>query len=180
MAAPKRKRVAKKVASKKTVSQKAAPRAAAAPGPKIVPTSPGASPTQQKSKDFTLAKAWTPALARTRYVGIVKGFLEYYSQINVTHGEAMFIIHPMSFKWGTKAPYPSYERIAGMMGCSDKMARRYAKSLQDKKLLLRTMREATTNQFDLTPLFHALELKIYGAVQTDDVGELFDDLTATA
>jgi hypothetical protein len=42
------------------------------------------------------------------------------------------------------------------MGVSDKMVRRYAKSLETKKYLRRTLRTGQTNQFDLTPLFDAI------------------------
>jgi DNA-binding MarR family transcriptional regulator len=68
----------------------------------------------------------------------------------------MFIVHLMQHKWGAEAPYPGYKTIAKRMGVSDKTARRLAKSLEDKKYLVREVREANTNLFHLTKLMSAL------------------------
>lgn len=123
----------------------------------------GTKPAVEPSKRYSLAKAWTPALAKTRHVSIVRGFLHHYSTLTppLTPGEALFVIHLMDYKWGEEAPWPSYQTIARQMGVSVKMARRYGQSLQHKHYLVRTMRRGQTNQFDLTPLFKALENKIF-------------------
>ena len=68
----------------------------------------------------------------------------------------MFIVHLMQHKWTEAAPYPGYQTIAKRMGVSDKTARRLAKSLEDKKYLVREMREATTNLFHLNKLMISL------------------------
>jgi DNA-binding MarR family transcriptional regulator len=68
----------------------------------------------------------------------------------------MFIVHLMQHKWGAEAPFPGYKTIAKRMRVSDKTARRLAKSLEDKKYLVREVREATTNRFHLTKLMAAL------------------------
>ena len=68
----------------------------------------------------------------------------------------MFVLHLMEFKWDSKDPYPSYKVLAQRMGVSDKLVRRHARSLEEKKYLKRKQRLATTNLFDLTPLFDAL------------------------
>jgi len=68
----------------------------------------------------------------------------------------MFIVHLMQHKWGAEAPYPGYKTIARRMDVSDKTARRLAKSLEDKKYLVREVREANTNLFHLTKLMSAL------------------------
>jgi DNA-binding MarR family transcriptional regulator len=110
-----------------------------------------------------MARAWTPILARTRFVPVVRGFLENYSSLKpfpLTHGEAMFVIHLMQFKWDEAAPFPGYRRLARLMGVTDKMARRYAQSLEQKGYLVRVARRASTNRFDLAKLFIALESKI--------------------
>jgi hypothetical protein len=86
-------------------------------------------------------------------------FLHHYAHLKptpLTTGEAMFVLHLMEFKWDAKAPFPGYKTIAARMGVSDKMARRYAQSLETKKFLHREVRRGQTNLFDLTPLFDAL------------------------
>ena len=145
-----------------------------APAARVVSLFPNLDPDElvgfgDAPSRFSLAKAWTPALAETRYVGVVRGFLENYSTLrpSLTPGEALFVIHLMAFKWGEDAPYPSYKRIAAMMGVSDKMARRHAQALEIKGYLVRPARMSRTNEFDLTPLFRALEKKIFGEVRTN-------------
>ncbi len=74
----------------------------------------------------------------------------------LTAGEVLFIIHLMDFKWDERAPFPSYKTLAKRMGVSDKMVRRHAQTLEDKRYLRRVARRGLTNQFDLTPFFDAL------------------------
>jgi DNA-binding MarR family transcriptional regulator len=121
------------------------------------------SPEVAVKPRFSPTLAWSPALANTRYVAVVHGFLEHYASMkpySLTTGEAMFVVHLMKYKWGEDAPFPGYKTLARQMGVSDKMARRYAKSLEDKGFLKREMRQAQTNRFNLEPLFRALEKAI--------------------
>jgi hypothetical protein len=92
------------------------------------------------------------------FVPVPIRFLETYSKLRpaITSGEALFIVHLMTFKWGDEAPFPGYSTIAQRMGVTDKAARRHALSLEKKKYLKRRFRIGTTNEFDLTPLFDAL------------------------
>lgn len=123
------------------------------------PPSKGARETKAGGR-FSIAKAWTPALAKTRHVAIVRGFLHEYSSLKpypLTSGEALFVIHLMDFKWGEDAPWPSYRTLAKRMGVSDKMVRRHAQALATKGYLLREERRAQTNRFHLNGLFRALE-----------------------
>lgn len=125
-------------------------------------------------KKYTTEQAWTPALAKGKgadrgHVAVVRTFLRHYSSLKpypLTVGEAMFVVHLMDYKWGAEAPWPSYKTLATAMGVSEKMARRHAKSLEDKRLLKRKFRKAQTNLFDLRPLFRALEVKIFGQIES--------------
>jgi Helix-turn-helix domain len=85
-------------------------------------------------------------------------FLRRYASLDppITAGEALFILQLMSFKWDHAAPFPTYKRIAKMMGITDKMARRYAQALQKKGYLFRQFQYQAANKFDLTGLFEAL------------------------
>lgn len=93
------------------------------------------------------------------FVAVPARFLQLYAHLKpfpLSSGEALFILHLMEFKWDANAPFPGYKTLASRMGVSDKMARRYAQSLETKKLLRRQKRVGQTNRFDLTPLFDAL------------------------
>ena len=75
---------------------------------------------------------------------------------DLTHGEAMFVIHLMQHKWAADAPYPAYKTIAKRMRVSPKTARRFAQSLETKSYLRREMRRGETNKFHFTKLMRAL------------------------
>jgi DNA-binding MarR family transcriptional regulator len=130
--------------------------------------------SSKRADKYSIARAWTPSLANSRFVPVVRAFLENYSSLkpfSLTHGEAMFVIHLMQFKWDEAAPFPGYKRIARLMGVSDKMVRRYALSLEQKGYLVRITRQARTNRFDLRKLFSALEKRLeeLNAVRTQFV-----------
>ena len=95
------------------------------------------------------------------WVGVPDVFLRLYSKLEPTGGisvaEAMFVLQLMAFKWSKDAPYPSYSTLAKKMGVSDKMVRRYAASLESKGFLKRHSRIGSSNSFDLSPLFVALQ-----------------------
>lgn len=117
----------------------------------------------KKTNKYPFAEMWAAELEDDGHVRISTFFLENYHRLkpySLTHGEAMFIVHLMQHKWGKDAPYPGYKMIAKRMGVSDKTARRLAKSLEDKKYLVREVRQANTNRFHLAKLMAALvELK---------------------
>lgn len=112
--------------------------------------------------DRSAAKRWQhEALFDHGFVMTPTFFLRAYAHLKpfcLTHGEAMFVIHVMQYKWDEQAPFPSYPTIARQMGVSAKSAQRYAASLEQKKFLKRESRTGATNRFDLTPLFDALKV----------------------
>lgn len=123
------------------------------------------SPTKPPAPNArSVADRWTPALAKD-WTPVSTYFLCNYHRLGerqagaaaLTHGEAMFVIHLIRFKWDKAMPYPGFKTLATEMGVSIPQARALARSVQRKGLLNRVMREATTNQFDLRPLFEALE-----------------------
>jgi hypothetical protein len=99
------------------------------------------------------------------FVGVPLQFLKSYVQLGLTNGEAMFIIHLMSFKWSEQAPFPCYKTLATRMGITSEMARRHAKSLEAKALLHRVKRIGRSNAFDLTALTQRLQAAIEAAEQ---------------
>ena len=118
----------------------------------------GTASTPKKSRSY--AARWQHSeLVAAGYLVVPSVFLRHYSRLkphSLTHGEALFVLHLMEFKWDQAAPYPSYETLARRMGVSIKMVRRYAQALDEKKYVKRVIRKGNTNRFDLRPLFDKL------------------------
>jgi hypothetical protein len=126
------------------------------------PPPPKSAAKQPAKNQFDHAKRWSAYLVdgKPGYTPVPNYFLDHYHELKpfcLTHGEAMFVIHLVSFKWTEKSPYPAYKTIARKMGISDKQTRRFAKSLEQKKLLQREVKQNTTNKFHLEKLITALE-----------------------
>jgi hypothetical protein len=92
------------------------------------------------------------------FVVVPHSFLHRYASLTpaLTTGEALFVLHLMSFKWDRELPYPTYKTLAQRMGITDKMVRRYAQALDKKGYLRRHYQTKAANRFDLTGLFEAL------------------------
>ncbi len=113
-----------------------------------------------KKIDYKVSAKWSPLLADGGHVPIVTDFLKHYHELepeSLNYREAMFVIHLMGFKWTEENPHPGYKKLAKQMGVSDKTTRRLARKICKKGLLKIILREANTNEFDLKPLFEALE-----------------------
>ena len=124
-------------------------------------------------RDLSFAARWKHGeLFNQGYVPVPSQFLFHYANLkphSLSAGEAMFVLHLMSFKWGAENPFPGYARLAKRMGVTEKMVRRYAKSLEEKKYLVRQPREGKSNSYDLTLLFDALKKSMFR--QPDIPGE---------
>jgi DNA-binding MarR family transcriptional regulator len=96
------------------------------------------------------SKGWTP---------VCDYFLDSYSKLNpkISNLEALLIIHLIRHKWDAEAPFPGFKTLSKRMGITATSARNHARSLEHKGYLKRLKRVGTTNKFDLTPLFRALE-----------------------
>lgn len=115
-----------------------------------------AAPANEK---YTFDTRWSPVLKKDGHVQISVFFLDNYHRLQpygLTHGEAMFVVHLMQFKWGKDAPFPAYGTIAQKMGVTVKTARRLAASLQQKHYFWREFRTGATNRFHLDKLIGAL------------------------
>lgn len=117
-----------------------------------------AASAPRKSRSY--AARWQHSeLLAGGYLVVPSVFLRHYSRMkpySLTHGEALFVLHLMEFKWDQAAPFPSYATLSRRMGVSIKMVRRYAQALEEKRYLKRVVRTGNTNRFDLTPLFDKL------------------------
>jgi len=142
-------------AKKKLPKKKPSP-----PAPVAEVASVPATPVPAKGDKFKIGVRWSDKLAKDGFVPVVNHFLDHYHALkpcDLTHSEAMFIIHLIRYKWNEMAPYPGYKTLAKQMGVSHKSARRYAQSLEAKGYLRRRVRIAETNRFDISPLIAALE-----------------------
>ena len=95
----------------------------------------------------------------------------------------MLIIHLMRHKWDSKMPFPGSKLLAKRMGISATAVRGHARSLERKGYLKRIKRTGTTNKFDLSPLFRALEAYLdtveaekKAKANREELDELFADL----
>jgi len=119
-------------------------------------------PGTAASPQGNFAKRWgSKRLFGRGYLPVPSLFLELYGQLDppLSSGEALFVLHLMSFKWTSEAPYPSYRTIARRMGISVKMARTHAQNLEGNGYLNRLANPGRTNRFDLKPLVEALASK---------------------
>lgn len=109
------------------------------------------------SKD--IAKRWTPTLVRGGWTPISTFFLDNYHRLEptLTSLEAMLVIHLMRHKWDERHPHPAFATLARRMGVTATATRNHARSLEKKRYLNRIAHQGDPNQFDLTPLFDALE-----------------------
>ena len=131
------------------------------------PSADAASTATKKSRSY--AARWQhPELLATGYLVVPSVFMRQYSRLkpySLTHGEALFVLHLMEFKWDQDAPFPSYGTLSRRMGVSTKMVRRYALALEQKGYVRRVIRKGNTNRFDLEPLFDKL-LKVVESAPT--------------
>ena len=125
--------------------------------------------TDPPKRSRTYSDRWKhPELFESGYLVVPSTFLRHYSRLKphgLTHGEVLFVLHLMEFKWDRTAPFPSYGTLARRMGVSTKMARRYAQALEQKGFLYRLIRTGNTNRFDLTPLFDKLRKQARSAAR---------------
>jgi hypothetical protein len=124
----------------------------------LIPSSSKIVSKREKRRKWSATERWggregTFALG---FLVVPIKFLAHYSSLNLTTSEAMFVLQLMTFKWDAADPYPSYAAIARRMGISEKMARRYARALEQKGLLRRKFKRRDTNRFDLSALLDAV------------------------
>src|SRR6266478_5269570 len=110
---------------------------------------PAGEPNSGSTPDRSLAARWGSAHVFSEgFLAVPATLLRHYNKLNLSNSELVFILQLMSFKWNETAPYPSYGTLAVRMGITTEMARRHAKSLEEKGLLKRVTRTGQSNAFD--------------------------------
>ena len=89
-----------------------------------------------------IVKRWggDKAVMHEGFVAVPTAFLMYLPSLGeygLTPAEALFIIEIMAFKWDARSPHPSYKTLAARMGVSLAYVRKLARSLEQKKLIIR-------------------------------------------
>lgn len=147
---------------------------------RVTPVAP-----RTESTDRKVSTRWTERLAAAGWTPVCDAFLEGYHRLNpvISNPEAMLIIHLMRHKWDSKMPFPGSKLLAKRMGISATAVRGHARSLERKGYLKRIKRTGTTNKFDLSPLFRALEAYLdtveaekKAKANREELDELFADL----
>jgi DNA-binding transcriptional regulator YhcF (GntR family) len=113
--------------------------------------------TVKKPEEVSVAKRWTPLIAKKGFTPIATVFLENYGKLGIAPAEAMLIIQLFSFKWTAESPFPSVTRLATLMNCSTRYVRKMCESLEGKGYINRVEREGTSNSYDLSGLLRRLE-----------------------
>ena len=107
---------------------------------------------------YPIEERWSPAVASKGFSAVPTVFLNSYAQLGITPTEAMLIIHLMSYKWDNRRPFPSVAKLCAKLGLSDGQVRSILRRLEkEKKFVTRIHRIGRSNEFDFTPLIHALE-----------------------
>ncbi len=101
-------------------------------------------------------KRWSPHTV-LQFTPVSDFFLEQYHHFQITPGQAMFLIHLLSYKWDEAPPYPSMRTIKDRMGMSYGQIRNYADQLEELGCLRCEKRKGRTCIFHLEPLFERLE-----------------------
>jgi Helix-turn-helix domain len=129
-------------------------------------------PAQESSRAVQriVSARWTPDLVSGGWTPVSDYFLDSYTKLTppLSTSEAMLVIHLMRHKWDAAPPFPGFKTLARRMGVTATSVRNHARALEHKGYLRRVKRIGTTNYFELTQLFVALEkLQAYEAGQRD-------------
>lgn len=118
----------------------------------------GTEANTDKKGRWKVENIWTKKLGK-QFTPVSSYFLANYHKLKypITPTELAVIVHLLRFKWDEAMPFPSMTTLAKCIGRSDQAIRTAARSLEDKKYLVRYMERGKPNHFDLNPLFEALE-----------------------
>jgi hypothetical protein len=107
----------------------------------------------------SIAKRWTPTLIKGGFTPVSTYFIDNYHRLAPTLSslEAMLVIHLMRYKWDERHPHPTFATLSKKMGVTPTATRNHARSLEKKRFLNRLATQGSPNEFDLKPLFDALE-----------------------
>lgn len=120
-------------------------------------------PLSAPPRSRAVSARWSTAIVNRGWVPVANNFLDNYSALGISSREAMLVIHLISYKWGTDAPWPRYDVLAARMGVTSKQVQRLVRALEVKGFLRRERLAGKANRYDLRPLFAAIEAHVEAA-----------------
>jgi len=109
------------------------------------------APAPRKATD-----KWAPLDARF-WLAVPDFFLDHYAELDLTPGQAMFVLHLLRHKRHGQDLSRNMHCLAAEMGLSYSQIRNYVRHLEAKGYLSRTLRRGKPSVFDLLPLCRTLE-----------------------
>jgi DNA-binding MarR family transcriptional regulator len=121
-------------------------------------------PPKEKDVDRSVAARWSPRLAQS-FSPVPEYFLANYHRLRpredaqgLTSTEAMVIVQLMSFKWDSRAPFPTIGKIAKRMGLAERTIREAVRRLEQLGYLQREFSpHGGPNRYHVEGLVRALE-----------------------
>lgn len=132
---------------------------------------------QSKNPDYNFVEKWSEVLLKPGYTQVPNVLFSFQSELNITTGEMVVLLHCLAFKWSVSNPYPSVNTISKRSGMSTVTVRRHFRNLEKRGLILRIRRYRETNEYDFAPLRTKLE-EIY-STQPNNVQKRIMELSKT-
>jgi len=132
---------------------------------------------QSKNPDYNFVEKWSEVLLKPGYTQVPNVLFSFQSELNITTGEMVVLLHCLAFKWSVSNPYPSVNTISKRSGMSTVTVRRHFRNLEKRGLILRIRRYRETNEYDFAPLRIKLE-EIY-STQPNNVQKRIMELSKT-
>ncbi len=110
-----------------------------------------------QSDNYSFSKKWSPAIAAHGFTSIPNLLLRQYKSLGITAPELRMIIALELHRWDDSEPFPSIATLSKLIGTTTRRARAIITSLNDKKLILRTIRDHETNSYNHDRLIFKLD-----------------------
>ncbi len=104
-----------------------------------------------------IAERWSERIIARGFTPVPSLLLQTFAELELTPAEALLVIHIAAHQWDKKAPFPSMQRLARLMGVSARYIRKMVLRLEELKLVSRQARSGTSNLFDLSGLVRLLD-----------------------
>lgn len=101
-----------------------------------------------------ITSIWGDDLLVDGFSPIPNSLIRNYRELGIEHGEWGFICTVLSFKHGSRDPYPEQSTLAGILKVSTRQIRKWTESLVKKRLLLVGRRYNGSLTYNFTPLLN--------------------------
>lgn len=94
----------------------------------------------------------------TKYTQVPNALLIHQAHLDISNVELVVLVHLLSFKFDSRDPYPSREKIANRMKIEPDSLTRIVRGLKKKGYLNTKRRFNSSNVYDLSPLVDKLQV----------------------